>query len=444
MSTLRIGVVPFFEGWRGGIYHVGLNVLRALQGSGDGGCQDEIIVFADGEIPGWAVKPLRPPSARRRLWRSVRRAVGEGVHREAWRWLRRSCQRPNRVRLPDPDAIRFNPEMGRWFRRCGIDLMLYMAPTTLCFEVGIPYITFVPDLRHRLHLNFAEVFGVGAHDDSNAWETLEYLFRNAIRSATLVLVDSETGKEDVLFFYGSHGASHDRIKVLPYPPPAYLSTACSEEDRHRVRHNYKLPSRYVFYPAHQLYPHKNVDVIIQALERLRRFEHVEVPLVLCGLCPADDVGSRYFQLVMNMARYCGVEDQVHYLGYVPDEDLSALYDGAAALVMPTFLGPANVPYLEAWSVGCPVLTSDIRGIREQVGDAALLADPRSTPAMAAAIYRLWCDDALRRKLAERGRRHIASYTFDAFRERLLDILREGNERLHSDRARQADSRNLRR
>jgi glycosyltransferase involved in cell wall biosynthesis len=435
VSTLRIGVVPFFTGWGGGIYHVGLNVLRALQESNSEGCQDEFILFAEGCMPGWEVKPLRPPSAKRRLINSVRQAVGDGSHREAWRWLRRRWQCVKREELPDPERVRFNPEIDRWLRQCGVDLMLYMAPTTLCFEVGIPYITFVPDLRHRLHLNFAEVFGVGACDDSSAWETREYLFRNAIRSATLVLVDSETGKDDVLFFYGSHGATLDRIKVLPYPPPTYLHTDVSEEDKHRVQCKYKLPRRYLFYPAHQLYPHKNVDVIIQALERLRRFQRVEIPVVLCGLCPTDDVGSRYFRLVMNMARYCGVEDQFRYLGYVPDEDLSALYAGAAALVMPTFLGPANVPYLEAWAIGCPVLTSDIRGIREQVGDAALLVDPRSTPDMASAIYRLWWDENLRRTLAERGRQRTTSYTFDAFRDRLLEILQEGKERLRSDGAR---------
>jgi glycosyltransferase involved in cell wall biosynthesis len=60
-------------------------------------------------------------------------------------------------------------------------------------------------------------------------------------------------------------------------------------------------------------------------------------------------------------------------------------------VMPTFFGPTNIPVLEAWAFGCPVLTSDIRGIREQVGDAALLADPTSVEAIADGIHQLWTD-----------------------------------------------------
>ena len=87
-----------------------------------------------------------------------------------------------------------------------------------------------------------------------------------------------------------------------------------------------------------------------------------------------------------------------------------LYAGAVGLVMPTFFGPTNIPMLEAWAFGCPVLTSDIRGIREQVGNAAILVNPRSEEAIADGIYHLWTDENLRRILADRGRRRLASYT----------------------------------
>ena len=45
-----------------------------------------------------------------------------------------------------------------------------------------------------------------------------------------------------------------------------------------------------------------------------------------------------------------LNDQVRSLGYLPDEDISALYSGAVALVMPTFFGPTNIPFLEAWAM----------------------------------------------------------------------------------------------
>src|SRR4029453_16568851 len=95
------------------------------------------------------------------------------------------------------------------------------------------------------------------------------------------------------------------------------------------------------------------------------------------------------QELVAVAQKRGVANQIRLLGYVPNEDMSPLYAQAVALIIPTFFGPTIIPVLEAWAFGCPVLTSDIRGIREQVGDAALLVDPRSIESIADGIYRLW-------------------------------------------------------
>lgn len=434
---MRIGIVPFLSGFGGGLYQHSLNMLRALNEWKSQGCEDEFILFipptemhhlliASLEKDGWTVNPLSRhslPSLKGRVLNVLRQIVGEGPHREAWRWLRRKLQQRKQA-LPDPEVVRHNQETSQWFRQCGIDLMLYTAPTTLSFECGIPYVTFIMDLQHRLQPHFPEVSANGE------WEWREYLFRNAIRYATLLIVDSEVGKGDVLFSYGSYGASPDRIKVLPYLPSYYLSPEACDIERDRVRKKYKLPERYLFYPA-QFWPHKNHAAIIQALEHLKRTHGLGIPIVFCGSYTGK-VREDHFQLVMSMAQRGGIANQVHYLGYVLDEDMTGLYAGATALVMPTFFGPANIPPLEAWAFGCPVLTSDIRGIREQVGDAAILVDPRSVEAIADGIYRLWTDENLRRVFVERGRQRLATYTPDDYRQRLIEILEEAKARIRSE------------
>jgi len=109
------------------------------------------------------------------------------------------------------------------------------------------------------------------------------------------------------------------------------------------------------------------------------------------------------------------------------------------LVMPTFFGPTNIPVLEAWAFGCPVLTSDIRGVREQVGDAALLADPTSVEAIADGIHRLWTDPELGRTLSDLGRRRLAAYTPEDYLRRLIEIIGEGKERVRSEKPPHAKS-----
>ena len=113
--------------------------------------------------------------------------------------------------------------------------------------------------------------------------------------------------------------------------------------------------------------------------------------------------------------------------------MSGIYAEAVALVMPTFFGPTNIPILEAWAFGCPVLTSDIRGVREQVQDAGVLVDPRSMEAIANGIYQLWTDENLACSLVDLGRQRLASYTPDDYRNGLVAILQEAKARVNAQK-----------
>ena len=90
------------------------------------------------------------------------------------------------------------------------------------------------------------------------------------------------------------------------------------------------------------------------------------------------------------------------LGYVPDSEISELYQRARALIMPTFFGPTNIPPLEAIAVGCPVAVSDIYGMREQLGNAAIYFNPTSITEIMNTMKLLWLDDSVCKKLSQRG------------------------------------------
>jgi glycosyltransferase involved in cell wall biosynthesis len=437
---MRIGIVPVINPSGpsgGGVYQYSMTMLHALHEWTGNRCEDEFVVFSLGapksvleSLNGrsWTFKPLMPeppPSLQQKILEVLRRIVGEGPHREAWRWLRRQWQLS--VQDSDPYVVRSRPDIRQWFQSYGVELMLYTAHTSLPFEAGVPYVMAIHDLQHRLQPEFPEVSANGE------WESREYYLRNGARYATLLLADSEVGKEDILNFYGPYGVTADRVKVLPYLPASCLAMDISESEQQRVRMKYRLPDRYLFYPA-QFWPHKNHCRIVQALGLLKQEHRVKIPVVFCG-SHSGEIREGAFHDVMSLISQLGIEDQLHHLGYVPDEDMSAIYAGAAALVMPTFFGPTNIPILEAWAFGCPVLTSDIRGIREQVGDAAVLVNPRSVDAIADGIYRIWRDDNLGRILEERGRQRLATYGPDDYRRRLIEILGEAKIRVRSEQLR---------
>jgi glycosyltransferase involved in cell wall biosynthesis len=396
-------------------------MLKALSECKETFTGDEFIIFSshpDNELTkspqreGWTVLPLLPVTLKRR----VARLMGQGPRRAVSK-LMHSFSKPAGDDGPvDLDHVRYNTELEQWFRENKIDLMIYPISSSLSFETRLPYILTIHDLQHRLQPEFPEVSANGE------WEAREYIFRNGIRNATMLLSESETGKEDILNFYGEYGVAPDRVKVLPLLPSITLQRDISAAERQRVRQIYCLPDRYFFYPA-QFWPHKNHVRIVEAMALLKQQHDIKVHILFSGY-HSGAIREATFKEVTETAAKLQVHDQISYFGYVPDEDIAALYAEARALIMPTFFGATNIPPLEAWALGCPVLTSDIRGIRQQAGEASILVDPKSVEALAEGMRRLWTDDDLCKTLIAKGAQRLNKFTFDDFRKRLSDVIAE--------------------
>ncbi len=322
----------------------------------------------------------------------------------------------------DPRSLPFDRDTATAYRKAGVDLVLQLGPYAYPFLARVPFVMPIFDLNHRLQPEFPEVSALGEYNRR------EYLYINACRFATFVLVDSEAGKADVLKFYGDH-IGEDRIRILPYYPATGKKPLPGHQDLARVAAKYRLPKRYYFYPA-QFWRHKNHAAILHAMKIIKDQTGETVPVVFCGTY-ADYFRALNFIELRKLANQLGIAEQVYYLGMVPDEDMASLYTLSAGLVMPTFFGPTNLPPLEAWHYGRPVITSDIRGVREQTGDGGLLADPKSPPDLARAMLELWRDEGLAVRLAERGRKRLESYSWPVYVKGVADIVAEASDRVHT-------------
>jgi len=416
------------------MYQYSVSLLHALRELELG---DEITIFAVSEeaVPAElrdgpfevVVLPRfdRLGPARRMLGRVLPPAAVSRVARAVQSW-RGGTGAAGRSALLS-DAARWRD----WFSQFGLDLLVFTVENDIAFKTGIPFVVSIHDLQHRLQPDLPEFA------DESDWERREYRMRNAIAAATLVLVDSETGKEDVLDCYGDTGIDPEAVMPLPSAPAHYLRTSPSEQERLAVAMRYALPGDYLFYPA-QFWPHKNHRRIVEALGMLAD-EDVRPHLVLAG-SKAGRLRERTFAEMMAAGETLGVSGQIHYLGYVPDEDMAALYVGAMALVMPTFFGPTNIPVIEAWHFDLPVITSDLRGIREQVEDAAVLVDPESSASIAAGIRRVLKDEGLRAELVANGHKQLAKYTHEDYLARVAEVLSEAKRRIEAARGAQGGDR----
>ena len=99
-----------------------------------------------------------------------------------------------------------------------------------------------------------------------------------------------------------------------------------------------------------------------------------------------------------------------FLGFVEQNDLTALYQGAFALVYPSLFGPDNLPPLEAFALGCPVVISDYDGAREQLGDAPLYVDATAPELITASIRQMLQTPNLRAQMISRGHIRARQWT----------------------------------
>ena len=112
---------------------------------------------------------------------------------------------------------------------------------------------------------------------------------------------------------------------------------------------------------------------------------------------------------------------MHFTGYVPFDDLPAIYNLADFFVFPSLYEGFGLPVVEAMASGLPVLTSNTSSLGEIARDAAETVDPSDTDAMIDAIRRLATDASLRRDLAERGLARSRAFSWTQTAREMLAV-----------------------
>lgn len=156
-------------------------------------------------------------------------------------------------------------------------------------------------------------------------------------------------------------------------------------------------------------PRKNVEGHLQAFNELAadpRFR--DLRFVLVG--PESLATSRMLADIRSMA----VRERIHVTGYVPDEDLVLLLNGADAFVYCSHYEGFGFPVIEAMACGIPVVTSNSTSLREIAADAALLVSPTESGEIAEAVRRILTDRELRDRLVARGLDHSRRFTWQAW------------------------------
>jgi len=246
------------------------------------------------------------------------------------------------------------------------NLVYFLNPTKMAGALQqLNYIITVWDLCHRDMPEFPEVRTFGK------FHSREDIFQHHLTPAMLVLADSTELADRIAWRYG---VDRERILPMPFSPASHLTTS-NHLGITEVLSEYTLEPGYFFYPS-QFWAHKNHSRILEALLLLQH-ANLSPILVFAG----SDQGNR--RLIEQLVSKLGLEQQVRILGYVPASKMYALYSGCRAVIMPTYFGPTNLPPLEAWALGKPLIYSSL--FAAQTKDAAILVNPDNATQIAEAI-----------------------------------------------------------
>ena len=151
-------------------------------------------------------------------------------------------------------------------------------------------------------------------------------------------------------------------------------------------------------------PRKNLEAVIRALKNLQ--PSIPHHLVMVG------GGGWDFQETKSLVSSLGLTDRVHFLGYVSDEELHALYAHATLFIYPSLFEGFGLTVLEAMACGCPVITSNTSSLPEVAGDAALLVDPHNLDEITAAIEMICNDHGYADELRQKGRERAKQFSWE--------------------------------
>ncbi|HVS83826.1 MAG TPA: glycosyltransferase family 1 protein [Pyrinomonadaceae bacterium] len=299
-----------------------------------------------------------------------------------------------RQTLPHTPLVRIPLTLSAELRHHPVDVLhvQYTAPPF----APCPVVTTIHDLSFE-HL--PETF------KRRSRAQLRLTVRRTTRKAALILTLSEFSRRDIIETYA---VDPERVIVTPAAAPPHFKPVADEAELKKIRETYGLSANY-FLSLGSIQPRKNLTRLIEAFLWLRTARPASrLPqLVIAG--KRGWLDSEVFRA----AQQDGLNESVKFVGYVPEDDLPALYSGAMCFVYPSYFEGFGLPVLEAMQCGAPVIAGNQTSLPEVAGDAALLFDPFDTRALGEGIARVIDHPEYRAELRGKGLKRAAEFSWIA-------------------------------
>lgn len=247
---------------------------------------------------------------------------------------------------------------------------------TLPIRKQIPIIVTIHDV---IPLVFPHLFPKGI----KGWIKLQ------LQKAKLQLVDA--------VITDSYSSKNDIAKYLSYPKKKIHVVHLAVEEIYKrvtdqaaldtIKAKYNLPRRYLL-KVGDINPTKNFETTLNALSKYPEAHLVLVGKALVADREANPVISE-LQQILQLIEQNNLHHRVHRLGFVPDQDMPALYTLAAATLQNSLYEGFGLPALESIACGTPVITSQCSSLPEVVGEAGIMVNPLSEDELVSSIQQIY-------------------------------------------------------
>lgn len=279
-------------------------------------------------------------------------------------WLKGISYLPLAIKIQESYTKQFNEEIRKKLIEHQIDI--FYALTPYYNDLDYPTVVTHWDIGHKSTFAFPEVTFDGEY------ESREAFYKKYLQKAFAIICESEAGKKELCLL---KNINPERMFVVPMFPGGIINLDVSQSEQECLLEKFSVSKNEFFmYPA-QFWAHKNHYNLVLAFKRFSQ-KYPSVKLLL----PGSDKGN--LKYIKEVVKQLGLEDRVIFAGFVSNEELYAFYKNAIALVMPTMLGPTNMPLLEAQALGCKVICSDFPGHRESLGEQVIYIDPTDAEVIA--------------------------------------------------------------
>ncbi len=286
------------------------------------------------------------------------------------------------------------PKLYSGFLKSNGVKFIYYPVSDINITHDLPFVTTYWDVGHLSTYPFPEMIEGTEHYRREHW------YKQRLNQALIIFSESETGKKELVQYLN---INPNKIVVAPIFGGIVSSIDTTTINDREVLNKLQVqPNRFFIYPA-QFWAHKNHYHLIKAFSLFTNTQP-DFKLILTGY----DKGN--IDHIKRTIAELQLTNNVIMPGFVDNASLNALYRNAGALTMTTFLGPTNMPLIEAFTLNCPVIATNLAGHKEMLGDAAIYINPLDAEQIAEAMHSV-IDPVKREQLLLAMQQHKQSFSF---------------------------------